>query len=91
MPSTPEKLDSEVKLYLSLPAISADADPLDWWKAESQSRYFKTPQDGTHDLRQEIMTPRRDHTVEKENEKRNDGGRGWQLAENRASRCTIKF
>lgn len=33
MPSTPEKLDSEVKLFLSLPAISADADPLDWWRA----------------------------------------------------------
>jgi len=28
-----KKLNSELKLYLSLPAISADADPLDWWKA----------------------------------------------------------
>ncbi|KAK0146663.1 putative AC9 transposase [Merluccius polli] len=34
MPSTQEKLDSEVKLYLSLPAISAEADPLAWWKAQ---------------------------------------------------------
>lgn len=33
MPSLQEKIDSEVKLYLSLPAISADSDPLAWWKA----------------------------------------------------------
>ncbi len=33
MPSIQEKIDSEVKLYLSLPAISADSDPLAWWKA----------------------------------------------------------
>ncbi|KAI2649132.1 E3 SUMO-protein ligase ZBED1 [Labeo rohita] len=33
MPSIQERIDSEIKLYVSLPAISADSDPLSWWKA----------------------------------------------------------
>ncbi|RXN22442.1 zinc finger BED domain-containing 1-like protein [Labeo rohita] len=33
MPSIQERIDSEIKLYVSLPAISADSDPLAWWKA----------------------------------------------------------
>ncbi|KAJ8288625.1 hypothetical protein COCON_G00012840, partial [Conger conger] len=31
--SVQEKVDDEVKLYLSLPTVSADSDPLEWWKA----------------------------------------------------------
>lgn len=38
MPSIQQKADSEVKLYLSRPAISADADPLVWWKAHVEER-----------------------------------------------------
>uniref|UniRef100_A0AAY4AZD2 HAT C-terminal dimerisation domain-containing protein n=1 Tax=Denticeps clupeoides TaxID=299321 RepID=A0AAY4AZD2_9TELE len=33
VPSIQERIDSEVKLYLSLPTVSADSDPLAWWKA----------------------------------------------------------
>lgn len=36
MPSTLEKLDSEEKLYLTLPAITAYADPLACWKAHEK-------------------------------------------------------
>ncbi|XP_051797511.1 E3 SUMO-protein ligase ZBED1-like isoform X2 [Acanthochromis polyacanthus] len=31
-----EKVDSELKLYLSLPVISADEDPLSWWKTRKE-------------------------------------------------------
>ncbi|XP_034540402.1 zinc finger BED domain-containing protein 1-like [Notolabrus celidotus] len=32
LPTALEKLDTEMRLYLSLPAIDAEADPLSWWK-----------------------------------------------------------
>ena len=36
MPNIQERVDSESKLYVSLPAISSNDDPLAWWKAHRQ-------------------------------------------------------